>query len=319
MIPALVLTAGLATRLRPLSLVRAKAALPVAGATLAARVLRSLSAAGVRDAVLNLHHLPETIAARIGDGSDLGVRVRYSWESPVLGSAGGPRRALPLLDAASFFVLNGDTLTTVDLAALLDAHTRTGALVTMAVVPNHEPDKYGGVLADRGAVTGFVKRGATQPSHHFTGVQVASAEAFATVPPDVPFESVTALYPALIAARPGCVRVFETQAEFHDIGTPADYLRTSLLLAARERPGSVVGARAQVDATARIEGSVLWDDVSVGAGAQLRGCVVTDGVHVPPHTQWEGVTLRVAHGDLLPAERADGDLAIGPVEAGGRP
>ena len=54
--------------------------------------------AGVRDLVLNLHHRPASIDARVGDGSDLGVRVRYSWEQPVLGSAGGPRRALPLLD-----------------------------------------------------------------------------------------------------------------------------------------------------------------------------------------------------------------------------
>lgn len=316
MIPALVLTAGLATRLRPLSLVRAKAALPVAGSPLAARVLRSLATAGVRDAVLNLHHLPETIAARIGDGSDLGLRVRYSWESPVLGSAGGPRRALPLLGAPAFFILNGDTLTTVDLTALLAEHARSGALVTMAVVPNHEPQKYGGVLSSGGAVTGFVRRGAAQSSQHFTGVQVASSEAFATVPPDVPFESVATLYPQLIAARPGCIRVFETQAEFHDIGTPADYLRTSRLFASREHPDSLIGARAHVDASARIDGSVLWDDVVVGAGASLRGCVVTDGVRVPPGAHWENVTLRTARGDLLPTERAEGDLAVGPLDGG---
>jgi NDP-sugar pyrophosphorylase family protein len=310
MIPALVLTAGLATRLRPLSLVRAKAALPVAGSPLAVRVLRSLAAAGVRDAVLNLHHLPETIAARIGDGADLGLRVRYSWESPVLGSAGGPRRAVPLLGTPAFFVLNGDTLTTVDLAALLEAHRRSGALVTMAVVPNHEPQKYGGVLADAGSVTGFVRRGSTQPSHHFTGVQVASAEAFATVPPDVPYESVTALYPALIAARPGSIRVFETDAEFHDIGTPADYLRTSLLFAAREPLASTAGARGRIDATARIDGSVLWDDVTIGAGAAVRGCVVTDGVHVPERAVFEGVTIRQPSGELAGGERRVGDLAI---------
>ena len=97
MIPALVLTAGLATRLRPLSLVRAKAALPVAGQPLVVRILRWLRAGGVTDVVLNLHHLPETLTRIVGDGQDLGVRVRYSWETPVLGSAGGPqtRRAPP--------------------------------------------------------------------------------------------------------------------------------------------------------------------------------------------------------------------------------
>src|SRR5512134_4060259 len=99
MVPALVLTAGLGTRLQPLSFVRAKGALPLGSEPLARRILRWLGTAGVRDAVLNLHHLPHTLTQGIGDGSDIGVRVRYSWELPVLGSAGGPRCALPLLAA----------------------------------------------------------------------------------------------------------------------------------------------------------------------------------------------------------------------------
>ena len=98
---ALVLTAGSGTRLQPLTYARAKPAVPVAGTPLVARILRKLSAAGVRDVVLNLHHRPETMAAAVGEGRDLGVAVRYSWEHPILGSAGGPRRALPLLDSRS--------------------------------------------------------------------------------------------------------------------------------------------------------------------------------------------------------------------------
>ncbi len=313
MIPALVLTAGLATRLRPLSLVRAKAVLPVGGVPLVARILRSLADAGVRDAVLNLHHLPETIASRIGDGSDLGLRVRYSWEVPVLGSAGGPRRALPLLGTPTAFVLNGDTLSSVDLAALARDHARSGALVTMAVTPNREPDKYGGVLAEGGAVTGFVRRGTSQRSFHFTGVQIVSAAAFEAVPPDVPYESVGALYPALLAGHPGSIRVFETDAEFHDIGTPADYLRTSLLFAAREGAGRADGVRTQVDPAAHVVDSVLWDDVVVGTGARLHRAVVTDGVRIPDHTTWDGVTIRRATDALVPAERRIGDLAVAPL------
>ena len=125
MIPALVLTAGLATRLRPLSLVRAKAALPVAGDPLIRHILRWLAASGVTDAVLNLHHLAHTITGIIGDGAD-GVRVRYSWEVPVLGSAGGPRRALPLLGTSPFLIVNGDTLTNVDVTKLVADLHRAG-------------------------------------------------------------------------------------------------------------------------------------------------------------------------------------------------
>src|SRR6185503_5776055 len=197
MVPALVLTAGLATRLRPLSLVRAKAALPVAGVPLVHRILRALATSGVTDAVLNLHHLPHTLTRLVGDGTDLGVRVRYSWEVPVLGSAGGPRRAVPLLDS-TFLVVNGDTLTDVDVSALLADHRRSGALVTMAVVPNTEPDKYSGLTAGGdGALTGFARRGAPDNAYHFIGVQVTDAEAFATVPANVPFDTKT-LYLSLI-------------------------------------------------------------------------------------------------------------------------
>jgi NDP-sugar pyrophosphorylase family protein len=156
MIPALVLTAGLATRLRPLSRVRAKAALPVAGEPLVRRILRCLAQAGIEDAVLNLHHLPHTLTGLVGDGSDLGLRVRYSWETDVLGTAGGPRHALPLLDSPTFLIANGDTLTDVNIPALIASHRASGALVTTAVIPNDQPDKYRGFVTDgRGIVTGY--------------------------------------------------------------------------------------------------------------------------------------------------------------------
>jgi NDP-sugar pyrophosphorylase family protein len=294
MIPALVLTAGLATRLRPLSFVRAKAALPVGDQAIVQRILRWLAACGVTDAVLNLHHLPHTITSIVGDGSADGVRVRYSWEMSVLGSAGGPRRALPVLGGSTFLIVNGDTLTNVDIGALVDAHRTSGALVTMAVIPNLDAGKYGGALVEPdGAITGFGKAGTT---YHFVGVQVAEAAAFTSLPDNVPYETVKQLYPALITERPGSVRAFVTEAEFFDIGTPSDYLDTCLRFAPRP------------------DECVVWDDVEMGANVRLRRCIVTDGVHVPAGSVWENTTIRVAHGELLQSERLVGELAIGPVD-----
>jgi NDP-sugar pyrophosphorylase family protein len=327
MVPALVLTAGLATRLRPLSFVRAKAALPVAGVPLVRRILSTLARAGTTDVVLNLHHLPHTLTALVGDGADLGLRVRYSWESPVLGSAGGPRRAVPLLAGlprasgsesrgTTFLIVNGDTLTDVDVRALIDDHRRSRALVTIAVVPNTEPQKYSGIALDEeGNFTGVVKRGSTERSWHVVGVQVADAEAFLSLPENVPHESIRELYPSLVAARPGAVRGFRTTAEFFDIGTPADYLSTSLMLAEREGVNLVAGSGAALEAGARVERSILWDDVVVGEGSMLRECIVTDGVHVPADTSWRGVTIRVASGELSPGERVIDGLAIGSLDS----
>jgi mannose-1-phosphate guanylyltransferase len=279
---ALVLTAGLGTRLQPLTEVRAKPAIPVAGEPMIRRIVRWLASQGVHDLVLNLHHRPDTLAARVGDGADLGVRVRYSWENPrVLGSAGGPRLARPILGAGTFLIVNGDTLTDVNLAALADAHAASGALVTLALVPNRDFMRYGGVLLDAaGRITGFARRGpSSEGSGHFVGVQVVDGRVFDAVQPGDAASSIGGVYDALIAAQPGAVRGLLCDAEFWDVGTVEDYWRTSQAFTAREPFASSSAERApQIDASARVTRSILWDDVVVGAGAVIDECIVTDGV-----------------------------------------
>jgi len=331
---ALVLTAGLGTRLRPLTFTRAKAAAPVDGESLARRTIRWLVSHGVRDLVLNLHHKPETITADVGDGSDLGACVRYSWESPVLGSAGGPRHALPLLQSlprqlgeappdggvarrtrnevgtGTFFLVNGDTLTDVDLPAMLEQHRRSGALVTMALIPNPDPAKYGGVQLDaHGAVRAFTPRGSPAPSFHFIGPQVVEAEAFAPLEDGVVSESVLGIYPRYIAERSGSVMGFVCAAAFRDIGTPADLLQTSLDLAAVDgRPGRPRwGRNVHVDPSATITRSVLWDEVTVGAGARVSECVLADGVTIPPGASYDRCAI-VAAPDGLVVAKLDNSL-----------
>jgi NDP-sugar pyrophosphorylase family protein len=320
---ALVLTAGLGTRLRPLSCVRAKPAVPVNGEPLVRRILRWLARHGIRDVVLNLHHRPATITSAVGDGSDLGLAVRYSWEQPVLGSAGGPRRALPLLDSddAPFLIVNGDTLTNLDVRALQAAHRGSGAAVTMAVIQNPRPDKYGGVRATPdGAVTTFAApartdevepAGAPERSYHFIGVQVAHPRVFAGLADGVPAETVRSLYPELMRREPGAVRVFVSAAAFHDIGTPRDYLETSFAIAALEGDRLACCRNLAIPDSARITRSVLWDDVVIGDGASLHECVVADGVRVPAGARYERLAIVPAaacepRGD----ERVEGGLLL---------
>jgi NDP-sugar pyrophosphorylase family protein len=312
MIPALVLTAGLATRLRPLSFVRAKAALPIGDRAIVQRILQWLAGHGVRAAVLNLHHLPHTITRTVGDGAGEGVRVRYSWEMPVLGSAGGPRRALPLLEGSTFLIVNGDTLTNINVGNLVDAHRESGALLTMAVIPNREPAKYGGVvIAHDGRVTGFTRAGSTERSFHFIGVQVAEAAVFAPLPDNMPAESVKDLYPTLIATRPGSIRAFVTDAEFFDVGTPRDYFDTCMRFRARE-PKEPPGSRIP-DPGSLLQDCIVWNDVEIDPRARLRRCILTDGVRVPAGA-WENTIIRRADGDLLANEQRVNDLAIAPID-----
>jgi NDP-sugar pyrophosphorylase family protein len=280
---ALILAAGLGTRLKPLSSVRAKAAIPIGGEPLIRRIVRQLVSQGVSDLVVNLHHLPSTLTAVLGDGSDLGARVRYSWEQPtVLGSAGGPRQALPILGSDTFFIVNGDTLTDVDLASLSAAHAASNALVTLALVPRREPLRYGGAAVDADLrVTGFVRAGAqAAESLHFVGVQVASARAFDTLPDGQPLNSVGDVYDRLIRSQPGSIRGFVSNASFWDVGTVSDYIRTSRAITRREGT-TTISVSSKIDATARTTGAIVWDEVEVGPNADIEHSILTDGVRVP--------------------------------------
>jgi NDP-sugar pyrophosphorylase family protein len=323
---ALVLTAGLGTRLEPLTYLRAKAAVPVNGETLARRVIRWLVSEGIRDLVLNLHHRPASITASVGDASDLGARVRYSWENPVLGSAGGPRHALSLLVDATqpenqepgasseqrFLIVNGDTLTNVPLADMLAAHASSGAFVTMALIPNPRPDKYGGVLvSDEHWVTGFTRPASANRSYHFVGVQIADARVFESLTDGVRAETVNEIYPRLIAAHPHAIGAFVCRASFRDIGTPADYLETSIHLAGLEGDRLASGSGVEIPPTASVVRTAIWDDVRIGAGAELIECILCDGVVVPAGARYQRCAIVPAR-DYVPRgrQRIEGNLLI---------
>ncbi len=281
---ALVLAAGLGLRLRPLTLDRAKAALPVSGIPLIRRILHWLARAGVTDVVINLHHRPETLTALVGDGREFGLRVRYSWEPQLLGTAGGVRHALPLIDAPQFLVVNADTLADPPLETLVAAHQASGALATLAVVAHPKSPRYGGILADpTGGVVGFCPPGSTPPGWHFVGVQLVERTAFAALPDQHPCDTIPDHYGALLGARPGAVRVCPVTTRFFDIGTPRDYLDTSLAVARAEGLSAPpLGRGSRVASSARLVRTMVWDDVQVEAGCELVDCIVGDGVRLPP-------------------------------------
>jgi len=299
-IPTIVLAAGLGTRLLPLTRLLAKPAVPVAGKALIVRVLEWLRREGVDDVVVNLHHRPASITGLVGDGTLLGLRVRYSWEREVLGSAGGPARALALWPGhdGPCLIVNGDTLTDFSLAPLLAAHTAAradGARATMAVVRNTRPDHYNGLRLDSaGRVLAFVPKGHTEETWHFVGVQVVESRVFAGVPADTPMETVSGLYRDLVQQQPGAIRAWRVDAPFIDVGTPDDYLTASLRIAADEGDASGVileapwvarSQRAIVEPTARLRDCVIWPDATIDANVSLERCVVVSGARVPEGTR----------------------------------
>jgi NDP-sugar pyrophosphorylase family protein len=254
---------------------------PLAGPSLIERILRQLAEQGVRDAVLNLHHHPASIAKIVGDGSGCGLRVRYSLEPSILGSAGGPRHALPLIEDDPFLIVNGDTLAEVDLGGMLGAHHQSGAEVTLAVVPNPAPERYGGVIVgDDDAVMDFTRAGAAADSWHFVGIQVANRSTFSALQDGVAIDSVNRVYRDRLRSAPGAVRAFRGTGRFLDVGRPADYLAAALAVA-RNGQADLSSPGATIDGTASLCDTIVWPGAVVGARAILSRCIVSDGVRVP--------------------------------------
>ena len=214
----------------------------------------------------------------------------------------GPRLALPIIGADTFFLINGDTLTDVDVDALSESHLVAGALVTLALVPNRDPHRYGGVrLDDRQRVVGFAARGAAaEGSYHFIGVQVVHSSVFSSLPAGQPAQSIGGVYDALIADQPGAVHGFVCDAAFWDVGTLSDYWSTSWsFVHAQDGADVTCGRGARIDPTARVSRSILWDDVEVSRNCVLDECVLTDGVFVPAGAKYRRTILLRAPDDTI--------------------
>ena len=290
---AMVLAAGLGQRMRPLTLLRAKPALPVLNRPLLHWTLERLARAGVREAVVNLHHLPETVVDVLGDGRRLGVRVRYSREETILGTGGGPRAVRDAFGSEPFLLVNGDVLFELDPRELLERHARSVARATLALRRN--PGGYSPVVSDpRGRILAIAGRPAPTQGKisMFASVHVMDPALLERLPEGAS-DSVRDLYLPLLAEGAFLLGV-RSRGAWYDFGRPALYRDAQLRLlpggrslvdprarisAGADLRRSVVGMGARVGA-ARVERSVLWDDAVVDGGARLSGAILTSGAVV---------------------------------------
>ena len=132
----------------PLTCRRAKPVLPVLNRPLLHWTLDRLAAAGVTEVVVNLHHLPATVVRAVGDGVHFGLRITYSRERAILGTGGGPRKVRAFFGEEPFLLVNGDVLFDFDLRRLLDRHRRAEVRVSLGLIPNPDPRRYGPVITD---------------------------------------------------------------------------------------------------------------------------------------------------------------------------
>jgi NDP-sugar pyrophosphorylase family protein len=151
----MILAAGYGTRLWPLTIDRAKPAIPFMGRPLVGYVAEYLARYSFREIAVNLHHRPESVRAALGDGTRFGVRFHYVDEPAILGTGGALDNARAFLEGDSFVVVNGKIATDIDLDAALETHRRTRALATLVLRANAERERYSVVHVRDGLITGF--------------------------------------------------------------------------------------------------------------------------------------------------------------------
>jgi len=207
----MILAAGRGERMRPLTLVKPKPLLEAGGAPLIVHHLRALRAAGFEDVVVNLSWLGDQVRASLGDGSRHGVRLHYSDEGPEpLETGGGIFRALPLLGAGPFLVLNGDVWTDIDWSRMRD-RLAPRDLAHLVLVPNPVHNQKGDFVLEGGRIVESAGE-----RHTFSGVGVYRAELFEGCR-----DGVFKLAPLLrAAAREGRVSGEVHAGAWLDIGTP---------------------------------------------------------------------------------------------------
>jgi mannose-1-phosphate guanylyltransferase/mannose-1-phosphate guanylyltransferase/phosphomannomutase len=319
---AMVLAAGLGTRLRPITYSMPKPMVPVLNRPVMEHIARLLARHGFEDTIANLHWFPDVIEGHFGDGSELGLRLSYSREERLLGTAGGVRNAAAFL-GESFLVISGDALTDIDLAAMREFHESHDGLATLATKRVPDTSQFGVVIVGPdGRIQGFQEKPETSEALSDLancGVYMFRAEIFDYFPapgtsaaagdgdPDGFADWAMDVFPALLEADVPFYS-HEAQAYWNDIGNleelrqgnldaltgavalesdvpeVADGVRAaSPVDGAEVSAPALIGSGVELGKGARVGGpAVIGDNARVGAGAVVRDAVLLEGAEVPP-------------------------------------
>jgi len=283
---AVVLVGGFGTRLRPLTLTTPKPMLPVGHVPIIERLVDNLSKGGVTDVTLALGFKSEPFIDAFPGGECNGVALHYAVEPEPLDTAGAIRFAADFSAIDDTFVVaNGDVLTDLDIATLVEFHRRHAAEATIHLIAVDDPSSFGVVATDRdGRVERFVEKPApgTAPSNLINaGTYVLEPSVLQRIPAarQVSIERVT--FPAV--AADGRLFAMSTADYWLDAGNPALYLKANLDLLDGTRPSSIRDAiheGASVDASAVVTNSIVADGVVVAANAQVSDSVLLAGAVV---------------------------------------
>ena len=329
-VKAMIMAAGLGTRLYPLTRTTPKPMVPVLNRPVMEHMLGLLTRHGVTEVAANLHYYPEQITGHFGDGSGFGVRLHFNEEQELLGTAGGVGAFRDLFADGTFLVMSGDGLTGADLTAFVAAHRRNGGIASLAVKRVADTTQYGVVVADGdGRITGFQEKPSADEARSDvanTGIYAFEPAIFDYVPAGRFVDWAKDVFPALLAdGRPFHRWVLD--AYWNDVGDIEQYRngnfdalagRVDVRLPGRELPGGIrVGEGVRIDPSAQVTGpALIGAGCVVEAGARLAGplvigdgSVVDRGAELQGVIAWDGV---VAGGDA----RVAGSILGSAVQVG---
>ena len=284
---AMILAAGLGTRLRPLTDKKPKALMPVVNRPMIERVIEYLKRFGTDGIVVNTHHHYEKIIDYLDGGKPFGLKIDVQVEPEILGTGGGIKNTEGFWDDDPFIVINSDILTDIDLGPAYDAHRESKGLVTLIL---HDREPYNQISIDHsGKITDIAS--SNDPERlAFTGIHIMSPELLSHIPEEG-FSDIIDCYLTLIRSGKE-VRYHINEGHYwSDIGTVNSYRQVNKDLlnqtqfsiapecqiapSAALRDWAVIGKNATLEERVEIRGSILWDGVRIKQGRRVVDSIVT--------------------------------------------
>ncbi len=284
---AMILAAGLGTRLRPLTLNRPKALMPVGNQPMIDRVIHYLRRYGVDDLIVNAHHHQGQVVSHLDGGRPFGLKIQVTVEPRILGTGGGVKNTEGFWDNASFIVMNSDVLTDIDLGSALQAHRDASNLVTLVL---HDCEPFNQVLINDDLEIMDIGSEPGPGRLAFTGIHIMEPDLLSHIPAGE-FSSIIDCYLRLIRGGNPISAYVSRGHYWRDVGTLRSYLLANQEALHGDRQWSgegcrvhpsavirdwaVMGNRTVIEADAEVGRSVLWEDVTVEKGVQVMDSVVT--------------------------------------------
>jgi mannose-1-phosphate guanylyltransferase len=295
---ALILAGGKGTRLRPLTVYTPKPIVPICNRPFLLYQIDTLRRAGITDITLSLSYQPNKIEQLLGDGSDHGVKLKYTVEPQPMGTAGAYKFAEDLIREPTV-VFNGDILTDLDLKAVIREHNERKATATIVLTPVKDPTTYGVVETEKdGRVRRFLEKPKAEEitcNNINAGTYVLEPKVLDYLPAGENYSFEYGLFPDLLKRGEAFYAHIPARTYWIDIGTPERYLQVhDDLLASRVGRIHIKDRKGQFDAAtvAEIDDlSMIGDDCQIKPGAQIINSVLGQGCFVEERARVENSVI----------------------------